>query len=358
VANQVYANNMEVACKAGSGKSICAFPDVCMTPPQTPATPSGVPIPYPNTGMASDTSEGSKSVKISNQEVMLKDKSYFKMSTGDEAGSAPKKGIVTSKNMGKVYFKAWSMNVKIEGENVVRHMDITTHNHASEGPNSPPISHIDEMTNKVMAICQEEIKKARDNCNNQSVDDCSDECKDAQKCLMVKKKDDKKTCCKPDNTGHHLVPAHCCAGIGNYDENEAPCVCAGGWSWHRNDKSGIPDDDKTHPQLHEHQDVMERRVIAAFPVLQAQGRLNGLTADKPWKYASARNIGVAAHCKVFPDSQCSPQCLKAQLDEFHTKCGISDQTPVKAKKYGNKDNSTGQTSVEGWRAKAKSMGLI
>ena len=31
--NEVYANNMEVSCKAASGKSICAFPDVCMTPP-------------------------------------------------------------------------------------------------------------------------------------------------------------------------------------------------------------------------------------------------------------------------------------------------------------------------------------
>ena len=40
------------------------FPDVCFTPPQTPATPPGVPIPYPNTGMASDTTDGSSSVKI------------------------------------------------------------------------------------------------------------------------------------------------------------------------------------------------------------------------------------------------------------------------------------------------------
>ena len=84
--NQVYANIMEVSCKAAAGKSICAFPDVCFTPPQTPATPPGVPIPYPNTGMASDCTDGSSSVKISGKEVMLKNKSYFKKSTGD--GSA------------------------------------------------------------------------------------------------------------------------------------------------------------------------------------------------------------------------------------------------------------------------------
>src|SRR5438045_7211977 len=129
--NEVYANGMELACKGGEGKSICAFPDVCFTPPQTPATPPGVPIPYPNTGMASDTTDGSKTVQISGQEVMLKNKSYFKKSTGDEAGSAPKKGLITSKIQGQVYFNAWSMDGKFEGENVVRHFDSKTHNHAS-----------------------------------------------------------------------------------------------------------------------------------------------------------------------------------------------------------------------------------
>jgi hypothetical protein len=146
MANKVYANTMEVSCKAASGKSICATPDVCFTPPQTPATPPGVPIPYPNTGMASDTTDGSSSVKISGKEVMLKDKSYFKKSMGDEAGAAPKKGVLTSKNTGKVYFNMWSMDVKVEGENVVRHLDITTHNHASKPGNSPPMPHTDGMT--------------------------------------------------------------------------------------------------------------------------------------------------------------------------------------------------------------------
>src|SRR5687768_7049448 len=130
VGNSVYANTMEISSKSMGGKSICEFPDVCFTPPLTPATPPGVPIPYPNTGMASDTTDGSKTVQVSGKEVMLKDKSCFKQSTGDEAGSAPKKNIITSKIKGKVYFNAWSMDVKFEGENVVRHLDLTTHNHA------------------------------------------------------------------------------------------------------------------------------------------------------------------------------------------------------------------------------------
>ncbi len=65
MANDVFANGREVSCKKADGKSICAFPDVCMTPPENPATPPGVPVPYPNTGMAKDMTSGSKKVKIS-----------------------------------------------------------------------------------------------------------------------------------------------------------------------------------------------------------------------------------------------------------------------------------------------------
>lgn len=142
----VYANGMLIACKAADGKTVAAMPDVCLTPPLTPATPPGVPIPYPNTAMASDTADGSKTVLISGQEVMLKDKSAFKQSTGDEAGSTPKKGVVTSKIKGKVNFCAWSMDVKFEGENVPRHLDLTLHNEASLPANTPTWPYLDGMT--------------------------------------------------------------------------------------------------------------------------------------------------------------------------------------------------------------------
>jgi hypothetical protein len=33
MSNEVYANGREVSCKAAQGKSVCAFPDVCFTPP-------------------------------------------------------------------------------------------------------------------------------------------------------------------------------------------------------------------------------------------------------------------------------------------------------------------------------------
>ncbi|HEX6842553.1 MAG TPA: DUF4150 domain-containing protein [Stellaceae bacterium] len=163
MSTNVYANNMEISSKAADGKSICAFPDVCFTPPQTPATPPGVPIPYPNTGMASDCTSGSQTVTIAGQEVMLKNKSFFKKSTGDEAGSAPKKGLITSTNTGKVYFNAWSMDVKVEGENVVRHLDLTTHNHSSppgnEGAPWPHVSRMQVPTDKPKKPCKQDCPK-------------------------------------------------------------------------------------------------------------------------------------------------------------------------------------------------------
>jgi len=166
VSKEVYANMMEVSCKAGDGKSIAAMPDVCMTPPQTPATPPGVPVPYPNTGMSSDCSDGSTTVSIGGQEVMLKDKSYFKQSSGDEAGCAPMKGVITSTNRGKVYFAMWSMDVQIEGENVVRHLDVTTHNHASApGNQSVPWPEIESMTSPATSRSKP-CKKA---CNKKEV---------------------------------------------------------------------------------------------------------------------------------------------------------------------------------------------
>lgn len=136
--SDVYANGLEISGKAVDAKTIAAFPDVCFTPPQTPATPPGVPIPYPSFGMASDTEQGTATVLIGGKTVNIKNKSDEKKTSGTEAGSAPKKGIITSKNTGKKYFHKWSNDVKFEGEPVIRFTDLATHNHASPGGNTPP----------------------------------------------------------------------------------------------------------------------------------------------------------------------------------------------------------------------------
>lgn len=132
----VYANSLEVACKAQGNKVIAAFPDVCFTPPENPATPPGVPIPYPSFGFDSDTDKGTSTVKIGGQTITQKNKSYYTKTTGTEAGCAAKKGIITSKNTGKEYAVAWSSNVKADGEPVNRMTDLSTNNHASPQGNT------------------------------------------------------------------------------------------------------------------------------------------------------------------------------------------------------------------------------
>ncbi|MFV2053375.1 DUF4150 domain-containing protein [Aliiroseovarius sp. YM-037] len=138
----VFANGLEISGKAVSAKTIAAFPDVCMTPPENPATPPGVPVPYPNFAMAGDTEKGTSTVFIKGKTVNLKNKSDMSKTSGDEAGCAAKKGVVTSKNMGKSYFNSWSNDVKFDGEPVVRMSDVTTNNHASPVGNVCPWPHM------------------------------------------------------------------------------------------------------------------------------------------------------------------------------------------------------------------------
>jgi Domain of unknown function (DUF4150) len=135
----VFANSNEVACKAGEGKVIAAFPDVCLSPPSPPAGP--IPIPYPNTSFDKDMQSGSKTVVIKGKEVMLKDQSFYKSSPlGDEAATNSfGASVVTHVITGKTYFKAWSMDVQFEGQNVDRNLDLTGSNAASDPTSTPPV---------------------------------------------------------------------------------------------------------------------------------------------------------------------------------------------------------------------------
>jgi len=350
MANDVFANGREISCKKADGKSICAFPDVCFTPPQTPATPPGVPIPYPNTAFAKDTTKGSKSVKISGKEVMLKNKSYFKKSTGDEAGRAPKKGIVTSKITGKVYFTSWSPNVKFEGKNVVRHLDLTTHNHSSTNPtNTCPWSYVDsgaisaksddckrkkddiEETCKDSKLVKTDVgkketykthkaklegktRKSKKLANKMTIRECDDECKNAQKCILVRYDEQDTACCSPENTGHHLLPNSLLqgkrkvnstnvTGAEDYTEEGGMCVCV-----------NYSAAEGKHKELHDY---------------TKEQFTNILESGKKLTYERAKEIVVEAHAESFP--QCDKTCIKNQLDEslpkgevdIHQKDGIT-----------------------------------
>lgn len=343
MANQVYANGRELACKAGAGKTICSMPDVCFTPPENPATPPGVPVPYPNTGMASDTNDGSTSVQISGEQVMLKDKSSFKKSTGDEAGSAAKKGVITSTNTGPVYFTAWSMDVKVEGENAVRHLDMTTGNHGSPAATAAiPWPFTDNMTAADQKKCAADKRKEEAACKDYTPhkkngkDVCAEaglagsfstskganttrtrsananDCAAARRCRLVpydSPKDGIKGCC-PAQTGDHVIPKSSFFvtavrngdgtrmpgwgknnGQGGYDIGEAPCMCLEGGS-----NSG------SHGLRHAH-----HKSTSKVP--------SGTTVSFD---AEASHCAKGAKA-VAP--QCSEACIKAQLEQGHSTMG-------------------------------------
>jgi hypothetical protein len=279
LSNDVFANGRELACKAGSGKSICAFPDVCMTPPENPATPPGVPVPYPNTGMASDTTSGSRTVKITGKEVMLKNKSYFKKSMGDEAGCAAKKGVVSSVNRGKIYFTAWSMDVKIEGENAVRHLDMTTHNHGSS-MNTGPWPFVDNMA----------VPPPGHPCHNVTV-----------QLRLIPYEDG----CPPDADGNHITPHHLipdrCLRTGGSTSNtrfhpKSPCICVLGKSQHKEE----------HRDCHEFFDPIERWHA---------------TEGVPFTYERARfAAALSAAGGLDPQRELTPkevECVEVQLDNYY-----------------------------------------
>jgi len=120
MAQTTFVNTRGIAHKGSGGQSI-VFPDVCKTP--TPGGP--VPIPYPNIGKSSDTSDGPKSVKTDGEMPMVKGAKYSK-STGDQAGSV--KGIISGKITGECEFMMYSFDVKFEGKNVCRLGDPLFHN--------------------------------------------------------------------------------------------------------------------------------------------------------------------------------------------------------------------------------------
>ena len=301
--HNVYANGRAISCKAADGKSIAAFPDVCLSPPTPPAGP--LPLPYPNTAMASDTTDGSKTVQICAKEVMLKDSSYFKTSSGDEAATKSQgMGVVTHQIQGKAYFTSWSMDVKIEGENAVRHMDLTTHNHASPTTNTPPTIHNDGTAFGDVPECKKDSERANKACakakpkptGSRVHKDCSDapDCAKAMECILVPKGKDKERCCSPENTGDHMIEDHWTKDQPDFEHIDnlyqgAPTACVNRSRFH-----------DTHGALHAVRGVGEDALI-------------GKTLD----YGAAKKLSLKAHKEAFPNAGCSKGCIEAQLDAFY-----------------------------------------
>lgn len=146
--HNVYANTWQIASQSGLNKSIARFPDVCLSPPSPPAGP--IPVPYPNTSFSTDLKQGSKTVTVGGKPAALAQKSYYQPSAlGDEAATRTFGGsVITHTITGKTVFQSWSMDVKFEGKNVCRHLDLTTSNHNCPPPSTPPLMTAEQQTIK------------------------------------------------------------------------------------------------------------------------------------------------------------------------------------------------------------------
>ena len=113
-----------VADKSGSSGMV-SFPDVCKVP--APPAPF-VPVPYPNSQYQQNLKAANRAdarakagSKAAQKDVEAAVSSATLASYGDEAGTL--KGIVSSKQMGKVSYERGSSKVTIEGKGTV---NITT----------------------------------------------------------------------------------------------------------------------------------------------------------------------------------------------------------------------------------------
>ncbi len=214
----VFANGLEISGKAVSAKTIAAMPDVCFTPPENPATPPGVPVPYPSFGMAGDTDKGTGTVKIGGKTVNIKNKSHLTKTTGTEAGSAAKKGIITSKNTGKEQFNSWSNDVKFDGEPVIRNTDMATNNHASPAGNTPPWMHVAKLAGSDTSCAKHNIKPYDQLDCPKGYD--KEHTVEAQFLTVKGVRDKTLKCCE------------------SYEESKAPCICMKA-QWVEEDKASV-----------------------------------------------------------------------------------------------------------------------
>lgn len=340
--DSVLANKRSVLHKGSSGKSIAAFPDVCLCPPPAPTGP--VPTPLPNNAMASDLADGATSVLIEGNPTGTK-KSKLSKSTGNEVSKPTGGGVASHATQGAAHFCSFSFDVKAEGEGVVRHMDITTHNHSTPG-NTAPWPVLASMAVAVVNACSQ---IPEDPCRLRPY---------------------KEGCPKP-RTPHHVLPssffvqeglrpvnvrqvggvwgakkshiippaamlpqgatitkgvtilqqhveATCVPGCESYRAKDAPCICVTG--------KGKDDQDSETGKLLQHGRIHRRLDLAEGKAARSGG----------WVYAEARDAAAMAVEQVL--HACSAGCIKAQLDEYHLRqCKIDEKTPLRANDYSDKE---------------------
>jgi hypothetical protein len=132
--DSVFINGRAAVHSGSMGKSI-AFPDVCLCPPTPPTGP--IPTPLPNTVLAPDFTAGAPTVLIEGNPAGG-NQSFFMKSTGNEVSRPTGGGVMTMAVQGSAHWGTFAMNVFVEGQPAVRHMDLLTHNHLVQPGNTPP----------------------------------------------------------------------------------------------------------------------------------------------------------------------------------------------------------------------------
>jgi hypothetical protein len=222
------------------------------------------------------------------------------------------------------------MDVKVEGENVVRNLDMTTHNHACTFANgSVPMVHTASVAMAAIPdnACETDKKRIERNCKKDNSDQCpgslantvdqqrtsfkkkkggpsrtqqaafkatkdasASKCVKAMRCFLRPYKGTKKKpgCC-PGQTPHHIPPKSMMKGkVKNYSVDNALCVCLEGASQH------VGSHGKNHAAI-DH--------LANKPgVLDAKGKCSVK------KYNEVCAKAVAAQCG------CAVKCIEEQLN--------------------------------------------
>jgi hypothetical protein len=185
----------------------------------------------------------------------------------------------------------------------------------------------------------------------EQVNPCSEDCKKAQKCVLIPKKLDKQWCCpetegplEPGDTlrtGHHLIEDQWVKQNPNFpwysaNRGVAPPAtqipaAAAGRDASADPPAGGVDDAPTvcantartprtpHRELHDVQGVFVEQFRDGGARARPGQPSNG------FNYGQAKQSAVLAHTAAFNDSECSQGCIEDQLDAFY---GSDDERPM------------------------------
>ena len=256
---------------------------------------------------------------------------------------------------------------------MVRHMDLTTHNHGSSIANTPPwtylvrmamaegIKECDAAREKVKADCGDlkqkakcpsaEMAKKAERARKLAKDKYGEESSQYKRFNTITKQRDEKfakdiqddkcqralrcflspyspsSCC-PGQTPHHVVDVASFlveaefqgqprnerpkkTGWKNYDVDKAPCVCV----------EGPNQTTATHGEIH------ARTSVKAEALMDKNGQ---------WSRREATQAGVASINETFPDTKECKDCLQKQLDKYHDGAKTTeDDRPIDATTEGS-----------------------